>query len=134
MQDGSTAGVIATFAAVTSVVRAEAHRRMLVAELNHRVRNTLAVVLDIAASSLEAGPGRDAVVARVRSLSRAHDLLARDVWAAVPLRELLRVETEPYLAGARKRFALSGPDLAVPPRVAQSLAMVLHEMAPNATK
>ena len=98
LADGSTAGVIATFAAVTSVVRAEAHQRMLVAELNHRVKNTLAVVLGIAAASLESSPGRDAFVARVKALARAHDLLARDGWAAVSLTELLRAETAPYLA------------------------------------
>ena len=119
---------------VTSVVRAEAHQRMLVAELNHRVKNTLAVVLGIAAASLEAGPGRDAFVARVKALARAHDLLARDGWAAVPLTELLRAETAPYLAEGRARFVLSGPELSVSPRVAQSLSMVLHEMATNATK
>ena len=134
LPDGSTAGAIATFAAVTSVVRAAARQRTLIAELNHRVKNTLAVVLGIAASSLEASPARDAFVARVKALARAHELLAREGWSPVPLGEIIRAEAAPYQADGRDRFALSGPDLSVAPRVAQSLTIVLHEMATNAAK
>jgi two-component system, chemotaxis family, CheB/CheR fusion protein len=131
---GGMDGVIATFAEVTGIVRAEAHQRMLVAELNHRVKNTLAIVQGIAAASLERGPARDAFVQRLRALARAHDLLARDGWTSVSFAEIMRAEAAPYFANGQDRFSLSGPDLAVSPRVAQSLGLVIHELATNATK
>ncbi len=130
--DGRIDGLLATFAEITSVARAEAHQRMLVAELNHRVKNILAVVVGIAAGSLPGGPGRDAFIARLKALSRAHELLAREHWTAVRLADILHGTASLLIPAGDDRLTLSGPDLPVPPRVAQSLTLILHELATNA--
>jgi two-component system, chemotaxis family, CheB/CheR fusion protein len=127
-------GIIASFVDVTGILRAEAQQRMLVAELSHRVKNTLGVVVGIASATLSKGEQRDAFVERLRALSRAHDVLSRDNWGAVPLRELVRAELAPYAMDGRERYSLSGPDLVVAPRIALALGMVLHELATNAAK
>ncbi|MBY0331975.1 MAG: PAS domain-containing protein [Acetobacteraceae bacterium] len=132
--EGRIDGVLATFAEITSVVRAEAHQRMMVAELNHRVKNSLAVVVGIAIGSLPAGPARDAFIARLKSLSRAHELLSEGNWSSVRLAEILRGEAAPYAMEGHERLTLSGPEVLVSPRMAQSLALVVHELATNAAK
>lgn len=133
-ENGHIDGVLATFAEVTSVVRAEAHQRMMVAELNHRVKNSLAVVVGIAIGTLPQGPMRDAFIARLKSLSRAHELLSEVNWSAVRLVEILRGEAASFIANGRERMVLTGPEVLVPPRVAQSLALVAHELTTNAAK
>lgn len=132
--DGRIDGLLATFADITSIVRAEAQQRMLVAELNHRVKNSLAVVVGIAAGSLPGGPAREAFIARLKALSRAHDLLSREHWTSVRLADILWGEAATCAVDGQDRLALSGPGLQVPPRTAQSLALMVHELATNATQ
>jgi two-component system CheB/CheR fusion protein len=132
--DGRVDGVVATFTEVTSVVRAEAHQRMLVAELNHRVKNSLAVVVGIAVGTLPASPQRENFIARLRALSRAHDVLSQESWTSVRLTEVVRGEAAPFAKQGQERMTFAGPEVSVPPRTALSLTLVLHELTTNAAK
>ncbi|GJD50185.1 hypothetical protein OPKNFCMD_2922 [Methylobacterium crusticola] len=133
--------VIGIHQEVTDRKRAEEHLRLLVHELNHRVKNTLATVQSISMQSLRAlrGPEADAAKAafeaRLIALARAHDVLTRESWEGA---ELAEVVTDAVAAldapGPRPRFAVAGPPVRLPPRIALSIAMALHELATNAAK
>jgi CHASE1-domain containing sensor protein/two-component sensor histidine kinase len=113
---------------------AEEARELLVAELNHRVKNTLATVQSIASQSLREGrsaaEARETFEARLIALSHAHDLLTRENWRGAELSEIVREETLPYA----ERVAAEGPQVRLPPGTALALAMALHELATNAAK
>jgi PAS domain S-box-containing protein len=118
--------------------RSEERRMLLVNELNHRVKNTLATVQSLAWQTLQ--PGRPPEVAREQfqgrllALSRTHNLLNDTGWQSARLVDVLRAELEPYEGPGGRRFALEGEAVALPPRAAVALGMVLHELATNAAK
>ncbi len=124
---------------VTERKRAEEHLRLLVHELNHRVKNTLATVQSIAMQSLRGldGPAaagaRTAFEARLIALARVHDVLTRESWEGAELAEVVKDALAP-LDGPGERFVVGGPALRLPPRIALSIAMALHELATNAVK
>jgi two-component sensor histidine kinase len=109
---------------------------MLVAELNHRVKNILAVVQSVAsrtvASSPSIGQFRTAFEGRLRAISLAHDILTQLRWGEVDLEHLVGRSLAPYRGGAR--VAWSGPTLLLAAQSVVSLAMVLHELSTNAAK
>ena len=120
--------------------RAEERRALLVNELNHRVKNTLAVVQSLAAQTARGAPDLSAFAAafqrRILALARAHDLLTREDWTGAPLREVVRAGLAPFALDAG-RVDLSGCDGAeavLPPGAAVTLAMAVHELATNALK
>jgi two-component sensor histidine kinase len=120
------------------IARAEAHRELLINELNHRVKNTLATVQSIAARTFRLSSGdtdaQRAFESRLIALSGAHNALSEDKWQSASLRDMLQRVLEPYTLKAGGRLRLSGPDVRLRPRTALALAMVLHELAINAAK
>jgi two-component sensor histidine kinase len=133
---GEAVGCILTLTDNTARKQAEVHQTMLVAELNHRVKNILAVVQSVAsqtvASSPSVGQFRTAFEGRLRAISLAHDILTQLRWAKVDLEHLVERSLAPYRGGAR--VAWSGPTLFLPAHNVVSLAMVLHELSTNAAK
>lgn len=115
--------------------QAEAHRELLVAELNHRVKNTLSVVLAIAHQTFKgtADDAQDAFRGRLVSLARSHDLLTDSNWTQVGLRELAAGSLQ-MQDGDEARVSLQGPAVLLTPRQAVSLSMALHELFTNAMK
>ncbi|MFL6861365.1 MAG: HWE histidine kinase domain-containing protein [Allosphingosinicella sp.] len=117
--------------------RGEERQRLLINELNHRVKNTLATVQAIAFQTLRGAvsvaDGRALFEARLIALSRAHDLLTEQNWGGAPLETVVRDATEP-LGGRQGRFAVSGEPLWLTPRAALALALALHELGTNAAK
>jgi two-component system CheB/CheR fusion protein len=112
-------------------------RVLLMDELNHRVKNTLATVQSIAARSLRSvgdAAHRDAFDSRLVALSRTHDLLAEGLWERASLRLLLTQELEPYSSAEGTSFTLQGPDFGLNPKAALALGMSFHELATNAAK
>ncbi|WP_426281521.1 chemotaxis protein CheB [Lysobacter soli] len=113
---------------------------LLVSELNHRVKNTLATVHSIALQTLrhtpDMGKFRDAFVSRLRSLSTAHDLLAKEGWRGVSLADLARAELAPYHAGDTDtaHVQIVGDDLHLDAKTGLALSLALHELATNAGK
>ncbi|HVI33400.1 CHASE domain-containing protein [Phenylobacterium sp.] len=128
---------LAAEAEVAARRESEQQRELLVGELNHRVKNTLATVQSIAAQTLREGKSledtRDSFESRLLALSETHNLLTRDHWRGAGLRELVEVELAPY-AGARERIDVTGEEVWLAPDTALALGMALHELATNALK
>jgi two-component system, chemotaxis family, CheB/CheR fusion protein len=136
-QSGEVTGAINCFYDITERKRAEQRQSLLVDELNHRVKNTLAAVQSIAARSLKGASDvehRKTFEQRLMALSQTHDLLSRDHWKSVSLSELLLQELMPYRDETDMRFAVEGADFLLEPKAALALAMAFHELATNAAK
>lgn len=122
---------------ITDRKQAERHRKLLVDELNHRVKNTLAVVQAIAAQSFRPVPGaaeaQRAFSGRLAALAAAHDLLTATNWEAAELGALARASIG-AACGSPEAIALAGPRVVLPPKQALTLAMALHELCTNAAK
>ena len=118
--------------------RSEAQRNLLVAELSHRVKNTLATVVSIARQSFATNP--DAVEAqrsfnaRIRALAQTHSRLAEAQWSGVPLETVLLDELAPYRHQDGGNLHISGPVTILNARQALTLGMAMHELATNAAK
>jgi two-component sensor histidine kinase len=134
-EDGRVSGIFVQGSDVTDRVRAMDRQRLLVAELNHRVKNTLSTIQSIADQTLRSAPSpeefRRSFQARLVALSHTHDVLTRTHWQGADLRGLLQQELRPYGAS---RVALEGADVLLPPAAAPALGLVFHELATNAAK
>jgi PAS domain S-box-containing protein len=132
--DGRILGMIGVVQDVSARKEAEERQNLLMAELDHRVKNVLAVVQAIAQQTLASDRKEVAEFSgRLAALSRAHDLLATRSWRGASLRALLEASLAPY-AGAARRVTLGGDDLLLTPRAAQTLTLAFHELATNAAK
>ncbi|MDB5412655.1 MAG: putative sensor protein [Rubritepida sp.] len=114
---------------------ADARQKLLIAELNHRVRNILALISGLvkqtaAASALDFAAELEG---RIEALARAHNQITRDNWGPAPLRTLLVTETETYATGA-SRVLLDGPEVLITPLAFSTLALVIHELVTNSAK
>lgn len=118
--------------------RQAAIRNSLTRELNHRVKNTLANVLSIAAltrrRSTDIDDFTDSLTARIRALSATHDLLSQTDWSNAPLGDIVRSELAPYMEGNEPHVVMSGPEIKLAPNDAMSLGLAIHELATNAAK
>lgn len=117
---------------------AEGLQRLLVEELHHRVKNTLATVMAIASQSLRAAEsleqGQQAIESRLMALGRAHDLLLKTRWAAASLTAVIRDSVEPYDTQGGGQFVVRGAEIQVASAAVLALAMVLNELCTNAAK
>jgi two-component sensor histidine kinase len=121
---------------VTGRRHAEEHLRLMVDELNHRVKNTLATVQSLTRQTLrgeqvptEVGESLDS---RLLALSSAHDILTNEQWSGADLMPILKQACAPF--GGPPRIDLSGPSVRLSPRVAIALALAFHELCTNAAK
>jgi PAS domain S-box-containing protein len=123
---------------ITERKRWEEHQQLLINELNHRVKNTLATVQSIAAQTLRNTDSMEAarlgLEARLFALSRAHDVLTRENWEGAGLIEIVLQALAPYRHERENRLHVQGPDIRLSPRVAMAIAMALQELATNAVK
>ena len=122
---------------VTEVKRAEAHRLLLIHELNHRVKNTLALVHSLVDASLRAATDPTAarldIAGRIQALSRAHDLLTAQSWSAACADQVVE-EVVGALSLPRERLEILGGPVQLGPKPALQLTLALHELATNALK
>ncbi|MFT4054185.1 MAG: CHASE domain-containing protein [Novosphingobium sp.] len=113
-------------------------RNSLTRELNHRVKNTLANVLSIAALTRRRSKGIDdfteSLTARIRALSATHDLLSQSDWGHAALGDIVRSELAPYMEGNESHVVMAGPGIKLAPNDAMSLGLAIHELATNAAK
>lgn len=121
--------------AFAALAQSETRQRLLIDELNHRVKNTLATVQSIARQSAKGTTStdafRDAFEDRLVALSQTHNALTRSGWSGARLKELLNQEFAPY---APNQVLLDGEDLDLEPRQALALGMIFHELSTNAAK
>lgn len=120
---------------VSPLKRLEERQQTLIAELNHRVKNSLAMVQAIALQTFRDSHGpqaRETFMARLQVLAKAQDLLTRTSWEAAPFDALIAETIAPYATGCA--FAPQGPRVTIEPRQVLSFALVLHELCTNAVK
>ena len=119
-------------------VRAQLRQLLLIHELNHRVKNLLAMVQAIAAQTLSNAATPEAALQaldqRLQALARAHDVLTRESWRGAELTDIIAGAVAPYEASAGLRIRTSGSPIRLEPKAGVTLAMVLHELATNAVK
>jgi PAS domain S-box-containing protein len=131
-------GSIVTLIDMTERKRAEEQQITMVAELNHRVKNILAIVQSVAAQTMRSSNSlesfSDAFTGRLRALAIAHDILTQTRWIGVGLGELLEAVLAPHRSADGSRISISGPAILLPARAVLPLSMVLHEMTTNAAK
>lgn len=135
--DGSVAAIGGIVEDTTASRQAEAQRALLVAELNHRVKNTLAIVQAVARQTFERSDvpheTRQAFDGRLSALAAAHDLLTRENWEKASLRALA-ADAAVLCGSAGERILFDGPPLVLEPKQAVSVALALHELCTNAMK
>jgi two-component sensor histidine kinase len=119
-------------------MRAAEHQKLLIDELNHRVKNTLATVQSIATQTLRTADttaaAKDALERRLLALSQAHDVLTRENWEGADLMDVVERALEPYQVHSENRLHITGPHVRLTPRMSLALAMAMHELATNAVK
>jgi PAS domain S-box-containing protein len=135
--DGKVRSVLGAILDITDRKEAEERQVFLMRELIHRVRNTLAAVRAIAASTLRSARNLKeadaALTARIGALADVHTLLSNSAGRRADLRELVAAIIEPYRT-AEDRIGFTGPSIVLEERESLSLALALHELATNATK
>jgi PAS domain S-box-containing protein len=118
--------------------RAEESRNLLINELNHRVKNTLATVQSIARQTLRSAhspqQAQEDLESRLLALSRTHDVLTRENWERAGLPDIVAQAIAPYLSRGEQRFEAHGPQVILTPQQALSIAMALQELVTNAVK
>jgi len=134
--DGGAERIVGVNIDATERKRAEEHQGLLIAELDHRVKNVLASVAVVARRTSEhnvsTGDFIDALDRRIQSMADAHSLLSQNRWQGVSLADLVSRELAPYAAAGNT--VVEGPYVRLTAAVTQAMAMVLHELATNAAK
>ena len=122
---------------ITERLKADEQRVLLINELNHRVKNTLATVQSLAMQTMRnterSADARELFESRLTALSRAHDVLTRESWEGADLRQVAIRALEPF-ASEQGRVSIDGPNVWLSPKQALAISMTLHELATNATK
>jgi two-component system CheB/CheR fusion protein len=136
--NGKIEGAVLTFIDVTSLAQAEEQLRVLVAELNHRVKNMLTVIVSIATQTLKGSDNAEAAgeafLERLQGIARSYALVSRDHWGDLALADVVRETLEPYSLNRADRITANGPPVLLQPKVAIPLGMVLHELGTNSVK
>jgi PAS domain S-box-containing protein len=139
MQDLQVIEVLSRTAAIAiEAKRAERQERLLIEELNHRVKNTLATAQSLATQTLrgKASPKSftTAFRGRLAALASAHTLLAHARWSGARLHALIEEQLAPYRLPDRVNVSIEGDDVTLEPSAALTLGLALHELATNAAK
>jgi two-component sensor histidine kinase len=139
-QAGIDAQALLAQAGIDAEQRETADRlqKLILEELHHRIKNTLATVSAIASQSLRAATsiehGQHAIESRLLALGRAHDLLLQARWSSADLAHIVQGATEPYDGEGKGKFSIGGPKLKIVSGAVIALAMTLNELCTNATK
>lgn len=135
---GEVTGIFVEGQDVTERTRAEQHLRLLVNELNHRVKNTLAMIQAIAAQTFrnagDLAQAQAGFASRIMALARANDLLTGEKWEGASLADVVTHALTAIGGSEQRRFHAEGPLVRLSPKVALSLSMAMHELATNALK
>jgi PAS domain S-box-containing protein len=137
-KEGTFTGMTGVVQDITDRKHAEQRQHLLIRELHHRVKNTLATVQAIVGSTARTASSIDefyqGFVGRIVSLARTHNLLTEDLWQKAALEELIQTELGPYEDEARNRIVVEGPHVELPSEAAVPIGMAIHELTTNAAK
>ncbi len=118
--------------------QAAERQELLIAELNHRVRNILSLIRGLVRQSRDASGSIEDYVTeldgRIHALARAHNQITSDNWGPAPLRGLIETEAAAYLGGKADRVRAEGPEVLLSPQAFSTLALVVHELMTNSAK
>ncbi|WP_240704829.1 HWE histidine kinase domain-containing protein [Croceicoccus sediminis] len=118
--------------------RASEQQKLLISELNHRVRNILALIRALVGQTSRNADNVGAFIStldsRIQSLARAHDQLTADQWGPARLEDLIVTEARAYFEAGHQSVRMDGPDVAITPEAFTVLALVIHELVTNAAK
>jgi two-component system, chemotaxis family, CheB/CheR fusion protein len=137
--DDTVDGVAIAVVDVTERRNVEQERwHLLLGELTHRVKNSLAVAQSIARQTLRTSPSPDQFLerfcGRLTAMANIHGLLVQSDWHGADLAALARIQLEPFAAGGMDRLHIEGPALSLPTNLATPCGLVLHELADNASR
>src|SRR5665213_1373462 len=120
----------------STIARGEMLHGLLIEELNHRVKNTLAILQAIAAQTFRSASKaeREKFEGRLGALAEAHNLLSTEKWQGSELKDVINRVLQPYLINNPGRMRMFGPGVPLSPRLAVVLSMIVHEIATNAAK
>ena len=120
----------------TALARGEMLHDLLIDELNHRVKNTLAILQSIATQTFRSASRaeREKFEGRLGALAEAHNLLSQEKWQGSELQDVIVRVLKPYLLSNPERMRMFGPKVPLSPRLAVVLSMIVHEIATNAAK
>jgi len=120
----------------TTIARGEMLHNLLIDELNHRVKNTLALMQAIAVQTFRSASRdeRTKFEGRLGALAEAHNLLSQEKWAGSELKDVIARALQPFLLNGPERIRMNGPAVPLSPRLAVVLSMIVHEIATNAAK
>src|SRR5258707_7923795 len=120
----------------TTTARGEMLHNLLIEELNHRVKNTLAILQSIATQTFRSASRaeREKFEGRLGALAEAHNLLSQEKWQGSELQDVITRVLKPYLLNNPERVRKFGPKVPLSPRLAVILSMIVHEIATNAAK
>jgi two-component sensor histidine kinase len=120
----------------TTIARGEMLHNLLIEELNHRVKNTLALMQAIAVQTFRSASKdeRTKFEGRLGALAEAHNLLSQEKWQGSELKDVIERALQPFLLNSPDRIRMAGPTVPLSPRLAVVLSMIVHEMATNAAK
>ena len=139
-ENGDVVQYFASFVDLTKLKEEQAQSKMLIDELNHRVKNTLATVQSVIWQALRASSDpneiRESIETRLFALSRSHDLLTRENWESAGLRDVLHDALEPFgvADGRSQRILMSGENIRLAPQAVLALGIAFNELATNAVK
>lgn len=137
-ESGDIVGLTCASIDVTARKEGEAHLRLLLRELTHRSKNLLAVIQGMARQTAKHAGSIDGFLAqfsaRLHALAASHDLLVRESWYGVSIKQLVQSQLAYHIEKHAGRVAIEGPDVALKPEAAQNLGLALHELAINAEK
>jgi len=134
---GKLVGAVNMLVDITAQKEAEEQQRLLINELNHRVKNTLATVQSIAAQSFRGEaetPAQSRFEDRLMALSKVHDVLTQENWEGAGIHAIVALTIAPLCGADDSRFDVSGEEVRLTPRMALPLSMALHELCTNAVK
>lgn len=130
--------ILAVARDITELKLTEARQSLLMQELSHRMKNTLALVQAVAAQTLRNASSLDSAAdslsTRLQALAKAHDVLLQGSFASASLLALVETTVTLHGDGEPGRFRVEGPDVTLSPQQALTLALMLHELGTNATK
>lgn len=133
---GAFRGYVGMATDVTDIRAAELKQKLLIDELNHRVKNTLATVQSLVRLTLRTGKAakemENSLTERLHALSAAHDVLSRESWHGAELAEIAWAAVKPFADA--QRITITGPTVRLAPNIAVALSMALHELGTNALK
>lgn len=129
---------VGTHIDISEQKRREEHIRFIVAELSHRTKNLLAVVMAVARQTAQyasdVNPYHERFTGRLQALAFCHDLLVKDRWRGASFHDLVMSQMKPFSEANSGRIDAAGPPIVLKPDPAQNLGLAFHELATNASK